>query len=138
MRSLAGSLLLLLTTFRFPAWALDWKPVTDAELAMKTPKVDKGADAEAIFWEVRVTDEVQGQDPLTTRANYLRMKIFTEKGREYAKVELTYRGKSRVTDVSGRTIKADGTIVPMKKDAIFEADVVKGKGLRIKARSFTL
>lgn len=44
------------TTFAFRAFAIgdNWKPVNPAELASKTPVVEKDADAEAIFWEVRV------------------------------------------------------------------------------------
>ena len=38
----------------------EWRPVSPAELALKEPVVDKGADAEAIFWEVRLSDEVEG------------------------------------------------------------------------------
>ncbi len=43
--------------------AADWKPVTPAELGLKAPQIDKDADAEAIFWEVRVLDELAGGDP---------------------------------------------------------------------------
>ncbi len=28
----------------------DWKPIDPAELALKTPTVEKDADAEALFW----------------------------------------------------------------------------------------
>jgi len=32
-------------------------PVSDAELAMKTPQVDKDAGVEALFWRVHVLDQ---------------------------------------------------------------------------------
>ncbi len=70
--------------------AADWKPITPAEINMKAPQVDKDADAEAIFWEVRVLDELSGSDLQATRSHYLRMKIFQDKGRERAKVDLEY------------------------------------------------
>ncbi len=66
------------------------------------------------------------------------MKIFQDKGRDRAKVDLEYGGKLHISGVAGRTIKPDGRIVEMKKDAIFDRDAVKGKGLRIKTVSFTL
>jgi hypothetical protein len=47
------------------AVALEWKPVEPADLASKTPRVEKDADAEALFWEVWVMDELQGNDPHT-------------------------------------------------------------------------
>ena len=34
----------------------EWRPVTPEELALKAPLVDPDADAEAIFWEVRIDD----------------------------------------------------------------------------------
>ena len=34
----------------------DWREVTQAERELKTAKVEADADAEAIFWEVRVDD----------------------------------------------------------------------------------
>lgn len=39
----------------------DWKPVDPADLALATPRVEKDADAEAIFWEVSITDEFSGR-----------------------------------------------------------------------------
>jgi hypothetical protein len=105
---------------------------------MKATLVEKDAPAEAIFWEVRVADAAAGQDLQTFRSHYLRIKIFNEKGREYAKISLTYGGKTNVSGVSGRTIKPDGSIVEMKKDAIFDTVAVKSKTLKVKSRSFTL
>jgi hypothetical protein len=121
-----------------PAFAGEWKPVTSAELEMKAPKVDRNADAEAIFWEVRISDEQAGGYLQTSRYNYVRIKVFTERGRESAKVELTYYKKMNVSSIAGRTIKPDGRIVDMKKDAVFDTDVARGKTLRVRARTFTL
>jgi hypothetical protein len=120
------------------ASAGEWKPVTSAELEMKAPLVDKTADAEAIFWEVRVLDELKGGYLETTRNHYLRIKLFTERAREHAKVELTYLNKMNVTQIAGRTIKPDGRAVEMKRDAVFDTEVVKGRNLRVRAKTFTL
>ena len=38
----------------------DWKPVDPGELALKAPTVEKDADAEALFWEVRINDDPDG------------------------------------------------------------------------------
>ena len=40
----------------------DWRPVTQEELQMKTPKVEPDADAEVILWDVYVAGEDKGQD----------------------------------------------------------------------------
>ena len=59
----------------------EWKPVDPAQLMMKSPVVEKDADAEALFWEIKVEDEVEGSTPRTVLSNYIRIKIFTERGR---------------------------------------------------------
>lgn len=130
-------IIFLFTSF-VPAFCAEWKPVTPADLQLKTPLVDKNADAEAIFWEVRLLDEIQGEELQTTRNHYIRMKIFTERGREYAKVELSAAKKMFIGGIAGRTIKPDGRIVDMKRDAIFETDIAKGKGLKVRGTTFTL
>jgi len=119
-----------------PAFAGDdWKPVDPAHLAMKAPMVEPDADAEAIFWDVRVDD--QDRDLVFT--NYIRIKIFTERGKEsQSQIDLTFLGNVKVKDIAGRTIKADGTIIELKKDAIFERTIVKLSGLKYKAKSFAM
>lgn len=117
-----------------------WRPVTPAELQLKSPKVEAGADAEAIFWEVRVDDDL-GSGFQTTLDHYLRVKIITDRGRdEYAKVDIPYGRFSEVEisvkDILARTINPDGTIVNVASTDIFDKEIVKGKGLRYKARSF--
>jgi hypothetical protein len=119
--------------------AVDWRPVEASELAQKTPRVDPAADAEAIFWDVHVEDRLQGGDLSLSMIHYIRIKIFTDLGREkYATVEIPAYGKRVIADVAGRTIKTDGTIIPLKKDAIFERDLVKTKGAKQRGTTFTL
>src|SRR5262245_20965488 len=117
------------------AFAEDWKPLDPAHLAMKTPVVEKDADAEAIFWEVHVDDA--GTDLVFN--NYIRIKIFTERGKEsQSKIDILYNGKYNLKDIAGRTIKADGSIVELKKDAIFDRTVIKLSGIKLKAKSFAM
>lgn len=61
--------------------------------------------------------------------------------RNTAKVDLTYFDFGRNANISGiaaRTIKPDGTIVEMKKDAVFDREVVKMNGVKVKAKNFAL
>lgn len=117
----------------------DWKPIDPADLAMKTSIVEPSADAEALFWEVRLDDGTQ--DLVLT--HYVRTKIFTERGREsQSKVELRY-GKiygtnTRLKDIEARTITPDGQIVQLKKDDIFERTEVKTSGVKWKVKSFAM
>lgn len=137
------SLLILFFCLLVPTYGLagkdDWKPIGPAELALKAPIVEKTADAEAIFWEIHVQDEVNGGTPRTVLTNYIRIKIFTDRGREsQSQIDLPYLDSDKITDIAARTIKADGTIVELKKDAIFERTIVKTNGGKIKAKSFAM
>ncbi|HEV2799725.1 MAG TPA: DUF3857 domain-containing protein [Pyrinomonadaceae bacterium] len=114
----------------------DWKPVDPAHLALKAPVVEKDADAEAIFWEVRMDDAEM--DLVFT--NYIRIKIFTERGREsQSKIDIVpFRFNGRIKDVSGRTIKPDGQIVELKKDDVFEKVIAKAGDLKLRAKTFAM
>ena len=114
----------------------DWREVTPAELAMKTPKVEADADAEAIFWDVRIDDS--SSDDLS-RSHYVRVKIFTERGREkYSKFDIPFYKGLKIKDLSARIIKPDGSITDVKKEDIFEREIIKAGGVKIKAKSFAV
>jgi hypothetical protein len=133
-------ILVALVTVVLPACLMgdDWAPITPAELALKQAVVEPGADAEAFFWEVRVKDELDSGGR-TVSQNYLRIKIFTERGREtHGTVELRYSDPSKVKDIEARTIKPDGTILLLKKDGIFDREVARTRGAKMKAKSFAL
>jgi Domain of Unknown Function with PDB structure (DUF3857)/Transglutaminase-like superfamily len=122
------------------ALADDWKPIDPGALASKTPAIEKDADAEGMFWEVRVDDNPDGDLILT---HYIRIKIFTERGREsQSKVDIPFGNifgtETRIRDIAARTIKPDGSIVELKKDDVFERTIVKASGLKVKAKSFAI
>jgi hypothetical protein len=124
-----------------PAFAgdKDWRPIDPSDLALKAPVVEKDADAEAIFWEVKVADEADGGDPRTVLNHYVRIKIFTDRGREsQSKIDIPYVGNVKIQEIAGRTIRPDGSIVELKKEDIFERTIVKVSGLKVKAKSFSL
>ncbi len=117
----------------------DWEPLNPADLSSQTAVVDKDADAEAIFWKVRVADEVESGDPRTVLNHYVRVKIFTDRGREaYSKIDIPYLTKTDVKDIAARTIKPDGSIVELKKTDVFDKTIVKVNGLKLKAKSFAM
>ena len=114
----------------------DWRPVTPPEMAMKTPTVEPDADSEAIFWEVRVDDS--STDELALK-HYVRVKIFTERGREqFSKRDIPFIKGIKIKDIDARVTKPDGAVVFLKKEDILERDIVKANGIKIKAKSFAL
>lgn len=122
------------------ALADDWRPVDPADLALKTAVVEKDADAEAIFWEVKIDDNPEGD---LIFSHYIRIKVFTERGREsQSKIDIPFGNifgsNIKIRNISARTIKPDGSILELKKDDVFERTWVKASGLKVKAKSFAI
>lgn len=123
-----------------------WREVTSAEIQMKSPKVEPDAEAEVLFWEVRIVDAfVPRAGFKTTLHHYIRTKIFTERGREnHSKFDIPYGRISdlgvnvTVTDIAARTIRPDGSILNVAPPDIFEQETVKGDGIKLKSKSFAL
>ena len=139
--SVAKTLLAISVFLILPISALadDWRPVDPADLALKAPIVEKDADAEAILWEVKVADEVQGSSLRTVLQHYVKIKIFTERGREaQSKIDIPFLSNWSVSDIAARTIKADGTILELKKEDVLERVIVKEGRQKIKAKSFAM
>ena len=119
-----------------PAQSMQWKPVDPAHLTLKAAAVEKDADAEALLWEVYINT---ASDSGTDFIHLVRVKIFTERGKERGgKINIPYLSGVSVRDIAGRTIKPDGTIIELKKDAIFDRELVKAGRLKLKAKSFAL
>ena len=132
---------LICVGFLFPttAFADEWKPVDPADLALKAARVEKDADAEAIFWEVRLSDDVEGGTPRTVLRHYVRIKVFSERGREsQSKIDIPFLSNWKIQDIAARTIKPDGTIVELKKEDVLERTIEKLSGVKIKAKSFAM
>ncbi len=129
----------LLLAFTSPALLLaQFQQPTDEELKMTADP--KAPGAAAVYLNVEeITD-----DPHNSQSFYARIKVLTEKGKELATVELPLylRGTSKITDIKGRTIHSDGTVIPLvgkPQDLL----VVKGKSnegeqVRVNRKVFTL
>lgn len=91
-----------------------------------------GAAAVYLYRE-EITD-----DNLHYHSLYVRMKILTEKGKEEATVHVPYdRADFKVKDIHGRTIHADGTVVPLTAKPSDLTDV-KTAGYQVNTMVFTL
>ena len=117
-----------------------WLPVSGAERELKAPLVEPDAGVEAIFWRVHVLDDVLGGRELQrVLYHYVRLKIFNEQGKtKVATIDIPFSERESIMDVAGRTIKADGTELELKKASIFERDRVRVGGFRFKVKSFAM
>jgi hypothetical protein len=114
----------------------EWRPVTPPELALKASSVEKDADAEALFWEVRIDDSSLEE---LAMQHYVRVKIFTERGLErYSKFDIPFTKGMKIKDIAARVTKPDGSAVEIQKEDIFEREILKANGIKVKAKSFAI
>src|SRR5580693_2677921 len=104
----ARSVLLLLPLASPAVVRAQFQAPTDEELKMTSDP--KAPGAAAVYLNIaEVTD-----DPLHYHSFYARIKVLQDKGKELATVQLPYwHGEFNITDVKGRTIHSDGTVIPL-------------------------
>jgi len=90
----------------------------------------KAPDAAAVYLNVAETTD----DQLHYKSFYARIKVLTEKGKELGTVEVPYEnGTFKVSDIKGRTIHPDGTVIPLSgkpEDLLISKTVAKDGDLR--------
>lgn len=111
-----------------------FQPVSPDELKMTSEPLAPGAPAIILFREVDRDD-----NGLTSHEyNYFRIKILTEEGRKYADIEIPFfKEQGNITGIHARTIRPDGSVVNFE-GKMFEKSIVKAKGLKYLAKTFTL
>lgn len=128
--------LLVAACCEVPAAAQGFQPVSAGELKMTSEPLAPGAPAILLYRQV---DRLDGAR-LCHENDYFRVKILKEEGRKYADVEIPLLfegGGGDVTNIHARTIRPDGSIVNFEGKA-FTKNIVKAKGLKYKAKTFTL
>ena len=115
----------------------EWRPISPAELQMTKPVVEPDADAEALIWETSIDDS---DSKKLIRKNYVRVKIFNERGRErFAKFDIPYiKGYSEIKDIAAHIIKPDGSTIELADSDIFEREVVKVSKLKVRSKAFAV
>ncbi len=103
-----------------PAQSAGFPPITDAERALDAVPGHPGASALILFEKA----ELKFMDVMRESSSYLkvnvRLKILTEEGKAHGEVEIPHSGYYRLKGLKGRTVLADGRVVPLPKDLIFE------------------
>jgi hypothetical protein len=109
-------------------------PVSPDELKLTSEPQAPGAPAIILYRQVDRDDNGY----TSHEDDYLRIKILTEDGRKYANVEIPFlKGSQDVVKVKARTIRPDGSIADFAGQ-VFEKYLVKGKGVKYLAKTFTL
>ena len=111
-----------------------FQPVAPEELKMTSEPLAPGAPAIILYRQVDRDDNGR----TSHEDNYVRIKILTEEGRKYADVEIPFtRGSNDVVHVRARTIRPDGSVADFD-GKVFEKTIVKARGLKYLAKTFTL
>ena len=112
--------------------AADWPAIGANEKSMTS--IPQQPDAAAvILYREDITDDTKNFHTL-----YLRLKVLTEAGRKYADVEIPVgHSPFTISQISGRTVHADGSIVPLEDQPV-DKIVVHEHGVRMHVKTFTL
>jgi len=112
--------------------AEDWLPVSPEDLTMTQDPLAPGAPAIYLY------RQVERDDQSNVEKDYIRIKILTEEGRKYGDIEILYfPDQGNIGGVKARTIQPDGAIANFD-GKIYDKTVVKARGLRYNAKTFTL
>jgi len=138
-RRLHKLILVLLTGIAFQTvspvvFADGFQPISPDELKMTGEPQAPGAAAIILYRQVDRDDN----GSTSHQYNYFRIKILTEEGRKHADIEIPFFKESgNVVGIKARTIRPDGSVVNFD-GKIFEKSIVKAKGVKYLAKTFTL
>ena len=111
-----------------------FQPVSPDELNLKSEPLAPGAAAIILYRQVDRDDNVHTPH----EDNYIRVKILSEEGRKYGDVEIPFdKANEDVVGIRARTIGPDGSIKDFGGQ-VFEKELVKGRGRKYLAKTFTL
>src|SRR5882762_5608178 len=127
-------LVVLMLAAREAKAGVGFLPVSPDELKLSSEPQAPGAPAIILYRQVDRDDNGY----TSHEDDYLRIKILTEEGRRYANVEIPFlKGSQNIVKVKARTIRPDGSIADFGGQ-VFEKYLVKGKGIKYLAKTFTL
>jgi hypothetical protein len=111
-----------------------FQPISPEELKMTSEPLAPGAPAIILYHQVERDDNGR----TSHEDNYVRIKILTEEGRKQADVEIPFvKGTNDVVHLRARAIRPDGSVTDFD-GKIYEKEIVKARGLRYMAKTFTL
>lgn len=117
------------------AWAgIGFQPVSPDELKMTSEPQAPGAPAIILYRQVDRDDNGR----TSHEDQYYRIKILSEAGRKYADIEIPFfHDLENIVNIHARTIRPDGSVIDFNGQ-IFDKTLVKAKGVKYRAKTFTL
>src|SRR6267143_1497336 len=112
-----------------PGWAAtkstaggteDWPEIKPAEKSLTRVEQDPEAAAVVLINDRNGKIVKRGDDGVNVSDYHWRWKVLNDRGKHHGEVHLRAEKFSRISNIRARTVKADGTIVPVPPDQIFE------------------
>jgi hypothetical protein len=130
---LVGSLLACASAVPFVSQVkTGWPPITPEDLAMQDNPARPGSSAMILL------KKENRDDTKRTWETFLRIKIFTEQGREYGNIEIPYVPKAfAVAEIAARVIQTDGRSAEFN-GPIYEKTLARQGKSRLMAKTFSL
>jgi len=108
-----------------------WPEITAEERSLRQVPQDPEADA-VILNNERYGKLVKLADDTVNVLNYhWRAKILNERGKRFGEIHIRAQKFSRVSNIQARTIRPDGTVVPVAPDQIFEKVILQVGDLKL-------
>jgi hypothetical protein len=118
--------------------AFVWEKITEKDWQVAPDSAKAIRNAVMIFEKITVDDH----DLLNEKCYltiYRRIKIFNAEGRKWGDFSLPYlKKKQKIEMIRGRTVLPDGREFPLLETQIFEKEILKAEGVKIKQKSFSL
>jgi hypothetical protein len=128
----------------------EWLPISPEDLALKDNPKSPGADAMILYRESVLSAKYERSQG-DSDTEYYRIKIFTDKGKDYASVKVPYYSGDideertsaetgsgwQIIGVRGRTIQPDGSITKFD-GKVLDQQIEREGGIKIRAAAFSL
>jgi len=114
----------------------DWPEITASEKALTSVPDDPEAGAVVLVKERDGRIRRQADDLVNVIQYHWRMKILNERGKGYGEQRIRASKGSRVDQLEARTIRPDGSIVPVTPDQIFEKLIIEVGSQRVVDKVF--
>lgn len=115
-----------------------WEPIPESDWSVPEDPAKGIDDAVVIFERVTVDDT----EWIADRCDYTlhrRLRILSAEGREWGDVTIPYVMKDqKIEDIRGRTVLRDGSELYLDESQVFETEIFRGKGIKIKQKAFSL
>lgn len=132
------SFCLLLASPGFAGKEFQWEPVTEKDWQTGEDTAYAGYPAVMLFEKIEA-DEQKLLDEKCYLTVYRRIKILNSEGRGWGDVSVPYIHKEqKIEKIQGRTILRDGSEILLDESQIFEKEILKAKGIKVKQKSFSL